>query len=105
MDARYPRRQHTHRWAWVLILYMLTLTARAPRTPEAANAMTQQREIFVESDAYERFMDDGAAGCAPVICLLIIGTHPTRIGDAHSVRRCRRDAVRVTGVDPSRACA
>jgi SAM-dependent methyltransferase len=108
MDPRYRCRRNAHRWAWVLALCMLTLAGRTPRTPEAVDAMTQQREIFVESDAYERFMGRWSRRLAPLLVkfasvdgrdsVLDVGSGTGAL--AFTVVEATR-SVHVTGVDPS----
>ena len=46
----------------VILLGTLLLMARAPDVFEAATTLPQEQAMFAESDAYELFMDAGAAG-------------------------------------------
>ena len=79
------------------------------QTP-AENAMTQQREIFAESDAYERFMGRWSRQLAPLLVtfasvgerdsVLDIGSGTGAL--AFAIAETRPSA-RVTGVDPSTA--
>ena len=110
MDAPYSRRPSAHRWAWALVLCMLAPTGRATRTPVAVNAMPQQREIFVESDAYERFMGRWSRRLAPLLVKFASVDERDSVLDIGSGTGALAFAlaeaipsVRVTGVDPSSA--
>ena len=108
MNASYPCCQRAHRWAWVLVLCMLPPIDRTSRIPELARAMTQQPEIFVESDAYERFMGRWSRRLAPLLVkfasvderdvVLDVGSGTGALAFAMAGAM---PSVRVTGVDPS----
>lgn len=82
----------------------------APRVSEAANAMSKQREIFVESDAYELFMGRWSRRLAPLLVTFASVAERDSVLDIGSGTGALAFAVaeampsaRVTGVDPSSA--
>jgi SAM-dependent methyltransferase len=100
------------RWVCALLLLFgtLLLTGRAPHPSEAATIMTQERDMFAESDAYERFMGRWSRRLAPLLVTF------ASVRDGHSVLDVgsgtgalafaildAAPSARVTGVDPSRA--
>lgn len=108
MGAPCARRQSAHRWALALLLCVPGPTGRATRTLELANAMPQQREIFAESDAYERFMGRWSRRLAPLLVKVASVGERDSILDVGSGTGALAFAIaeaipsaRVTGVDPS----
>lgn len=80
-----------------------------PQIP-AENAMTQQREIFAESDAYERFMGRWSRQLAPLLVTFASVGERDSVLDIGSGTGALAFAIaetmpsaRVTGVDPSSA--
>ena len=110
MGALPFHRWGARRWAWALILCMIAPIGRAARVSEAASAMSKQREIFVESDAYELFMGRWSRRLAPLLVkfasvdgrdsVLDIGSGTGAL--AFAVAEAVPSAF-VTGVDPSSA--
>jgi SAM-dependent methyltransferase len=102
--------QSAHGWVWVVVFCMLVPIGSGPPNPEAANDVTEQREIFAESDAYERFMGRWSRQLAPllvqfasvgedeVVLDIGSGTGALALAVAEAV-----PSVRLTGVDPSSA--
>jgi SAM-dependent methyltransferase len=104
------RRGSMHGRSGRAALSMMTLTSRTPHTQEAANDMTHQRDIFVESDAYERFMGRWSRELAPLLVTFAAVDEGDSVLDAGSGTGALSFAVaeaipsvRVTGVDPSGA--
>jgi SAM-dependent methyltransferase len=96
--------------ACVLLLGTLPLTARAPQTSAVATAMTQEREMFAESDAYERFMGRWSRRLAPLLVTFASVDARDSVLDIGSGTGALAFAItgavpsaRVTGVDPSHA--
>ena len=67
MQAPRPRPPRAHRRVWaVLLAGALAFTGDAPGMLHGVIAVTQQ-EMFVESDAYERFMGRWSRRLAPLL--------------------------------------
>lgn len=110
MGASHSWRLGAHGWAWAIVFCMLTPIGGAPRTPEATNAVMQQREIFAESDAYERFMGRWSSQLTPLLVKFASVGENDSVLDIGSGTGALAFAVaeatpstRVTGVDPSSA--